>query len=129
MRIILLTLLLGISNIQINQEKPIEKWVQEIVNEMIEMNNLAKYSNEEIPADIKVNFIMVESVKDIKIDNGIISMFVNHGTGKYCTELKFKYIKKDGIFYLIFDEPKTKTTLGIERKFINPWIEKNKVCE
>ncbi|MFI1742833.1 hypothetical protein [Thalassobellus sediminis] len=129
MKIILLTFLIGISNIQINQEKPIDKWIQEIVDEMIEMNDLGKYSEKEIPSDIKVNFIMVESVKDIKIENGIISMLVNHGTGKYCTELKFKYVEKDKNFYLIFDEPEMKTILGTERKFINPWIEKNKVCE
>ncbi|WGH76910.1 hypothetical protein P8625_07140 [Tenacibaculum tangerinum] len=121
MKIILLTLFIGISTIQINQERPIDKWIQEIVEEMIEMNDLEKYSEKEIPSDIKVNFIMVESVKDIQIENGIISMLVNHGTGKYCTELKFKYVEKNKKFYLIFDEP--------ERKFINPWIEKNKVCE
>ncbi len=129
MKVILLTLLIGISNIQTNQIKPIDNWVQEIVNEMIEMNDLGKYSEKEISSDINVNFIMVESVKDIKIENGIISMLVNHGTGKYCTELKFKYVEKDKNFYLIFDEPKTKTILGTERKFINPWIEKNKLCE
>ncbi|WP_440121055.1 hypothetical protein [Tenacibaculum sp. Ill] len=129
MKIILMTLLFGILNIQTNQEKPIDKWIQEIVNEMIEMNDLEKYSEKEIPSDIKVNFIMVESVKDIKIENGIISMLINHGTGKYCTELKFKYVEKDKNFYLIFDEPEMKTILGTERKFINPWIEKNRVCE
>ena len=129
MKIILLTLLIGISNIQTNQEKPIDKWIKEIVDEMIEMNDLEKYSERAIPSDIKINFIMVESVKDIKIENGIISMLVNHGTGKYCTELKFKYVEKDKKFYLIFDEPETKTILGNERTFINPWIEKNKLCE
>ncbi|WP_299124804.1 hypothetical protein [uncultured Tenacibaculum sp.] len=129
MKIILLTLLIGVSNIQTNQEKPINKWIQEIIDEMIEMNDLEKYSEKEIPSDIKLNFIMVESVKDIKIENGIITMLVNHGTGKFCTELKFKYVEKGKNFYLIFDEPKTKTILGTERKFINPWIEKNKICE
>jgi hypothetical protein len=129
MKLIILTLLIGFSNIQINQEKPIDKWVLEIVEEMIEMNDLEKYSEKEISSDIKVNFIMVESVKDVKIENGIISMLVNHGTGKYCTELKFKYVEKNKNFYLIFDEPKLKTIFGTERKFINPWIEKNKVCE
>src|SRR5688572_9353858 len=129
MKIILLTLLIGISNIQTNQEKSIDKWIQEIVDEMIEMNDLKKYSDKEIPSDIKVNFIMVESVKDIKIENGIISMLVNHGTGKYCTELKFKYVEKDKNFYLIFGEFKTEKILETERKFINPWVEKNKVCE
>ena len=129
LKIILLTLFIGISNIQTNQETPIDKWIQEIVDEMIEMNDLEKFSEKEITSDIKVNFIMVESVKDIKIENGIISMLVNHGTGKYCTELKFKYVEKDKNFYLIFDKPEMKTILGTERKFINPWIEKNKVCE
>ena len=127
MRLILLTLLFGISNIQINQEKPIDKWITEIINDMIEMNDLGKYSYEEISSDINVDFIMVESVKDVKIDNGIITMLVNHGTGKYCTELKFKYVENEGEFYLVFG--KTKTILGKERKSINPWIEKNKVCE
>ena len=129
MKIILITLLIGISNIQTKQEKPIDKWIQEIVDEMIEMNDLGKYSEKEIPTDVEVNFIMVESVKDIKIENGIISMLVNHGTGKYCTELKFKYLEKDKNFYLIFDEPEMETILGTKKKFINPWIEKNKVCE
>eukprot|EP01093_Parvamoeba_rugata_P009396 TRINITY_DN2602_c0_g2_i1.p1 TRINITY_DN2602_c0_g2~~TRINITY_DN2602_c0_g2_i1.p1 ORF type:complete len:130 (-),score=18.90 TRINITY_DN2602_c0_g2_i1:108-497(-) len=129
MRIILLTLLIGISNIQTNQEKPIDKWIQEIIDEMIEMNDLGKYSYEEIPSDINVDFIMVESVKDIKIDNGIITMLVNHGTGKYCTELKFKYVENEKRFYLVFGKTKTKTILGKERKSINPWIEKNKICE
>lgn len=129
MKIILLTILIGISNFQINQEKPIDKWIQAIIDQMTEMNDLGKYSEKEIPSDIKINVIMVESVKDIKIENGIISMLVNHGIGKYCTELKFKYVEKNKNFYLVFDEPEIKTILGTERKFINPWIEKNKVCE
>jgi len=130
MRTILLTLLITIPNIQINQEKPIENWINEIVNEMIEMNDLRKYSNFEIPSDTKVDFIMVESVKNIKIDNGIITMLVNHGTGKYCTELKFKYVENEGEYYLVFG---IMTTIayggGIEEKSIKPWIEKNKICE
>lgn len=129
MKTILLTLLIGFSTIQTNQEKPIEKWVQEIVNEMIEMNDLKKYSYKKIASDIQVDFIMVETVKDIKIENGIISMLINHGTGKYCSELKFKYVEKDNNFYLIFDEPKSKKILGTERKFITPWIEKNNICK
>ena len=129
MKILLLSILIGISNIQTNQEKPIDEWVKEIIDEMIEMNDLGKFSHEEIPSDINVDFIMVESVKDIKIDNGIITMLVNHGTGKYCTELKFKYVVNEERFYLVFGKTKTKTILGKERKSINPWIEKNKICE
>lgn len=127
MKIILLYLLFGVLHIHNSQEKSIDKWIQEIVNEMIEMNDLGKYSYEEIPYDTNVDFIMVESVKDINIDNDIISMLVNHGTSKYCTQLKFKYVEKQGEFYLVFG--KTKTSLGIMRKSINPWIEKNKICE
>ena len=129
MRIILLTLLFGHSIIQINQEKSIDKWIEEIINEMIEMNDLRKYSSEEIPPDVNVDFIMMESIQDLKIGNGIISMLVDHGTGKHCTELKFKYMEKEGEYYLNFGKTKMRTILGKERKSINPWVEKNRICE
>ncbi len=129
MKTFILTFLLIIPNIQINLEKSINKWVQEIINEMIEMNDLRKYSSVEIPSNVNVDFIMVESVKDIKIDNEIISMLVNHGTGKYCTELKFEYVEIEGELYLVFGKTKTKIFLGKKRKSISPWIEKNTICD
>ena len=129
MRVIFLTLTFSVASFFSDQEKPIDQWIQKIVGEMIEMNDLGKYSHKEIPTGITVDFVLVASVKDIKIENGIIKMLVNHGTGKYCSELKLRYLEKDGNFYLVFDEPITKTILGKERKFISPWIEKNNLCE
>ena len=128
MKSILFVLLFGISNLQSTPSKPIYLWIQEIVNDMIEMNDLPSYSHEEIPSNIKLNVIMVETVKEIKIENDVISMLVDHGTGKYCSLLKFKYIKQDQGYFLVFDAPKTKTIMGAEYQIINPWIEKTSLC-
>ena len=128
MKTILIILLLGILNLQSSSTKSIDQWIQKIVNDMIEMNDLRSYSHEEIPLNIKLNAILVEAVKDIKIENGTISMLVDHGTGKYCSFLRFKYLEKDNQYFLVFDSPRTKTIMGTEYEIINPWIEKNSLC-
>jgi hypothetical protein len=129
MRLIILTLFLGISSFTIGQDVHIEKWVQKIVQDMIEMEDLRKYSDREIPMDINLDLIMVESIKHLGIEGQIISMLVNHGAGNFCTELKFRYMEKDGEFYLVFDEPISSTILGKEHRIIKPWIEKNRICD
>lgn len=111
------------------QNKSINNWVQEIVTDMIEMNDLDRYSSEELSPDTNVNFILVESVKDINILKSTFSMLVNHGKGTYCTKLIFKYIEKNGKFYLVFSKPDTKINLGKERKWITPWTDKIKICD
>ena len=116
------------SNALISQNKSIDNWIQDVVSDMIEMNDLVKYSSIEISPNISVNFIMVESVKDITVNDSIISMLVNHGKGTYCTQIKFEYVKKDGDFYLVFAKPETKITLGQERRWVKPWIEKKNIC-
>ncbi len=116
------------SNALVSENKSIDNWIKEIVNDMIEMNDLDKYSAEEISPDFSVNFIIVESVKDIFITDNKISMLVNHGKGTYCTEITFLYLKKKGNFYLVFTKPETKITLGKERKWVNPWIDKKNIC-
>jgi hypothetical protein len=71
---------------------------------------------------------MVESVKDVKIENDIISMKINHGKGKYCTELKFQFIEKEGKFFLVFPKPYKEKLFGKQLKYIDPWIEKITDC-
>jgi len=128
MKTIVLLLVLGISSDFGTDEKTIETWVQEIVEDMIQLNDLRKYSHKEIPPEITVNFMLVEAVKDVNIANGLITMRVDHGTGKYCSALTFRYVKKDGTYYLVFDVPTLSSILGTERKFVNPWVAKKKVC-
>ena len=52
----------------------------------------------------------------------------SNGKGTYCTEITFLYLKKKGNFYLVFTKPETKITLGKERKWVNPWIDKKNIC-
>lgn len=128
MKTVVMFLFFSLSNALISQNKAIDNWIQDIVNDMIEMNELDKYSYEEISSDVNVNFIMVESVKDIAITDNQISMLVNHGKGTYCTKIIFEYIKKNEEFFLVFTKPEAKITLGKERKWVNPWIEKKNIC-
>ena len=72
------------------QEKPINTWVQAIVDDMIEMNDLSKYSDEEIASDVTINFFFVESVKNIRIEGDTINMLISSDGEKYCNELKSK---------------------------------------
>ncbi|WP_178987719.1 hypothetical protein [Winogradskyella schleiferi] len=111
-----------------SQNKSVENWVQDIVADMIEMNDLDRYSSEELSPDVNVNFILVESVKDIDIKGSTITMLVNHGKGTYCTKLTFNYIEKNGNFHLVFSKPETKITLGKETTWITPWIAKTNIC-
>lgn len=111
------------------QEKPINTWVQAIVDDMIEMNDLSKYSDEEIASDVTINFFFVESVKNIRIEGDTINMLISSDGEKYCNELKFRYIQKEGQYYLKFASIYNKVILDREKKFVNPWIEANKLCE
>ncbi|MTE28277.1 hypothetical protein [Winogradskyella ouciana] len=129
MKTIAILFFIVISNVLISQTISIEDWVQNIVNDMIEMNDLDIYSSEELSPEYSVNFIMVESVKDITITDNKISMLVNHGKGTYCTKITLQYLKRDDGFYLVFSEPRTNMTLGKERKWIDPWIEKVNICD
>ena len=120
---------LVISNPVISQNLSIDNWIQDIVNDMIEMNDLEKYSSKTLSPDLNVNFLMVETVKDIVVTDSIISMLVNHGKGTYCTRLKFEYVEKSGNYYLVFSKPETKITLGKGIQWVNPWIEKKNICD
>lgn len=125
-----LTLMFGLlSSFQSIQNQSLEQWLDLIVKDMIEMNDLRKYSHQKIPSDVTINFFMVEAVKDVRIDQNVISMLINHGNGKYCTEIKFKYIQIDDKFYLVFSEPTTESIFGEEKKIVNPWLESKKVCQ
>ncbi|WP_299224703.1 hypothetical protein [uncultured Psychroserpens sp.] len=129
MKTILFFILLCVSTVS-NQKKPIDKWVQSVIDDLVEMNDLEKYSNVEIPSDVNINFIAIESVKDVTIVDDTINMLVDHGKGKYCTKLTFKYIEKNNRFYLKFSEVITRMTpLDTERKYINPWVSRSKVCD
>ncbi|WP_298894607.1 hypothetical protein [uncultured Psychroserpens sp.] len=122
-------LLITISSFQAKQEQSLDDWIKAVVNDMVELNDLDKYSDRSISSDIEINFILVQSTKDITIKDDSITMLINNGKGTYCTQLKFRYTQKDGQFYLVFPEPYKTTILGQERLFVNPWIEKTNICE
>lgn len=105
-----------------------EEWANHIIKDMIAMNDLGKYSDKAISSDVTVNFLMVESVKDVKVENDILSMKINHGNGKYCTILKFQFIEREGKFFLVFTVPYVEEVFGKKQYFINPWIEKISDC-
>lgn len=111
------------------QKESIDNWIQAIVEDMVEMNDLDKYSSKQLSQVLHVDFIMVESVKNVAIKGNNISMMVNHGRGTFCTKLTFKYVEKSGNYYLVFSEPETKITLGKERQWVTPWIKKENVCD
>ena len=128
MKTFLILCVVALSHTPLQAQKSVEKWVDKIVDDMIAMDDLRKYSGAEIPADVETNFIMVQSVKDISVEGDVIRMLVNHGKGTYCTELKFKYTTVKGDYFLVFADPETKNVLGKDVRFVNPWIEKNKIC-
>lgn len=119
---------LVISSSVTSQNERLDSWIKEIVNDMIEMNDLEKYSSEELSPDLNVNFIFVESVKNISINDTIITFLINHGKGNYCTKLTFEYLEKNENYYLVFATPKTKTTFGKETQWVTPWIKKENIC-
>lgn len=125
----LLTVLIFIFCFKTKQESSIDIWIDNIVQDMIEMNDLDKYSNKPIASDVSKNFFLVESVKNIEIKDDSFTMLINHGQGTYCTKLKFKYIQKKGQFYLVFPEPNKTIIFGTKRLFVNPWIEKTNICK
>jgi len=124
----LITIILLLFIIKTNQDSNLDNWIQSFVNDMIEMNDLDRYSEKPISPTIEENFILVESVKDIEIEKDTITMLVNHGKGTYCTKLKFRFLKKEGNYYLVFPKPYKKNILGKEQDFVNPWIEKTNIC-
>ncbi len=126
---ICLLLLFSLSSFSFLQESPIDIWIQAIVNDMIEMNDISKYSDKEIASDVTINFFLVESVKNSRLEGDTINMLISSDGKKYCTELKFRYTQKEGHYYLTFSPIYNKVILGREKKFINPWIESNKLCE
>jgi len=129
MILLLASFLLSISSIQTEQNAPLDKWIQKIVRDMIDMNDLGKYSDKAIPADVTVDFLMVDSVKDIQYDDKQITMLIDHGKGVFCTELKFNYIIRDGKYYLVFSPAHTIKIFGKDKKSIDPWVEKNSKCD
>ncbi|WP_375559583.1 hypothetical protein ACE193_17860 [Bernardetia sp. OM2101] len=124
-----ISLLVSLSFFSFSQEKPIDIWIQAIVNDMIEMNDLSKYSDREISSDVTINFFLVESVKDIRIEGDTINMLISSDGQKYCNELKFRYIQKEQKYYLVFAPVNNRVILNKEKKFITPWIEKKNLCE
>ncbi|WP_298759023.1 hypothetical protein [uncultured Psychroserpens sp.] len=129
MKHLIVILLITISSFQAKQEQNLNNWIKEVINDLVELNDLDKYSNRAVSPNIEVNFVLVQSTKDIIIKDDIITMLINNGKGTYCTQLKFRYTQKDGQFYLVFPEPYKTTILGQERLFINPWIEKTNICD
>ncbi|WP_298903132.1 hypothetical protein [uncultured Psychroserpens sp.] len=122
-------LLIITSSFQIKQDPNLDTWIQSIVDDMIAFNDLDKYSLKSFPSDVKTNAFLVESVKDIAVKDDVISMLLNHGKGTYCTQIKFRYIKKQGSFYLVFPEPKKAKMNTKEYLIVDPWIEHTKICD
>jgi transaldolase len=129
MTLFILTLLFNSLNLQIEKDTQTDLWIQQVVRDMINMNDLGKYSDKAIPSDVTVNLLMVEALKNIKYDDSQITLLVDHGTGKYCTELQFNYLKKNGKYYLGFGTTTSLKVFGKEKKFIDPWVKKSNLCE
>jgi hypothetical protein len=124
----ILTILLITSTLLPKQETSLNNWIQSFVKDMKEMNDLEKYSSKPISPAVDINFLLVESVKDITVNKDSFTLLVNHGNGTYCTQLTFKYTSIDGQYYLIFSEVHKKVILSRENLFINPWTEKINIC-
>ena len=128
MKITFAALFITVLSVNSYHQRPVDLWVQEIIETMIDFEDLSAYSDQEIPEDVEVNLLWVEAVKDVKIEDGIISMLVAHKEDTYCSQLKFKYIEKNGEFFLSFGETSVTKVLSSEKTFIDPWIEHKKLC-
>ena len=129
MKLIVTFFLIITLGFQTKQEPNIDTWIQNIVDDMIAFNDLDRYSLKKFPSDVKINAFLVESVKDITIKDDVISMLLNHGKGTYCTQIKFRYIKKQDAFYLVFPEPRKAKMHNRTYLIVDPWIEHTKVCD
>ncbi|PCJ65338.1 MAG: hypothetical protein COA58_10795 [Bacteroidetes bacterium] len=129
MKVLAFIFLLGLSNYQTNKEKSIDQWVNEIVNDMIQLNNLEKYSLRYIPSGTNIDFILVDAVKNVQIHNSSISMLIDHGSGTYCSKLKFKYVQIGESFRLVFAPPTLNFIAGKKVKYVTPWTEKKRLCQ
>ena len=116
---------LSFSGFSQTKEIKIKNWFQNVINDMIEMNDLSKYSHKEI--NYKLDFIMVESIKELEVNGNEITMLVNHGAGKFCTKITFQYLEKNNSYYLVFQKPRKSKVL--KTSLITPWTKRINNCK
>lgn len=118
----LLIVLITLSSIHASaQNEELTMWIDQIGEDLIQLEDIDKYSHNPIEDHVMVDFIFVNRYQIEEVTDSTFTIFVDPGKGEFCSHVTFKYIKDGEGYYLVFNEVETKMFLGTEKETVTPW--------
>lgn len=107
----------------------IDVLIDQFCADLMEFEDVGKYSHVPIANDVLVNFISVFRYELEELTDSTFTIAVDPGKGEFCNHVTYKYVKIDKNYFLVFDDIEMSYSLGVESKMVNPWLNIKNNCK